>query len=61
MTPEQVTSVATLPAATEGLEAMIRRDPNTQKYVKRRMWRHLVVFGLGALVVAGGIVLCHFF
>ena len=40
---------------------VIRRDPNTQKYVKRRMWRHLVVFGLGALVVAGGIVLCHFF
>lgn len=40
---------------------VIRRDPSTQKYVKRRMWRHLVVFGLGALVVAGGIVLCHFF
>ena len=38
----------------------IRKDQKSQKYTKSFMYRHLVVFGLGALVVAGGIVLCLF-
>ncbi len=37
---------------------MVKRDKKTQKFERSFMYRHLIVFGLGALVVAGGILFC---
>lgn len=37
---------------------MVKRDGKTQKFERSFMCRHLIVFALGVLVVAGGILFC---
>ena len=37
---------------------VVKRDKKTQKFERSFMYRHLIVFALGALVVAGGILFC---
>lgn len=37
---------------------MVKRDKKTQKFERSFMYRHLIVFALGALVVTGGILFC---
>lgn len=36
----------------------VRRDKKTQRFERSFMYRHLVVFALGMLIVAGGILFC---
>ena len=36
----------------------VKKDAKTQKYKRSFLYRHLVVFVLGALIVAGGILFC---
>lgn len=37
---------------------MVKRDKKTQKFERSFIYRHLIVFALGTLVVAGGILFC---
>ncbi len=37
---------------------VVKKDKNTQKFERSFMYRHLIVFALGVLVVAGGILFC---
>lgn len=37
---------------------MVKRDKKTQKFERSFIYRHLIVFALGVLVVAGGLLFC---